>query len=131
MLHRHGCAVVVVLCACAGTAAGAPVVWQIGVPDNSDNEFGDTPMQRAPIDYSVPLDWADYLDSPGDFWLDFPGQINPPEDWPIMPQTVHIHFDTLETLVEPELRVWASYRSVDQRPFFVALCAPRDADCQS
>ena len=96
------------------SANAVELVWQIGVPDNSDDEFGDTPMQRDPIFYTVPLDWADHIDSPGDFWLDFPGQINPPEDWPTMPQTVHIDF-TLDALVPNAiLHVWASYRDVYQ-----------------
>ncbi len=62
----------------------------------------------------MPLDWADHLDTAGDFWLDFPGQINPPEDWPTMPQTVHIDFALNALTHNAILHVWASYRDVYQ-----------------
>ena len=96
------------------SANAVELVWQIGVPDNSDDEFGETPMQREPIFYTVPSDWADHLDTADDFWQDFPNQVNPPEDWPTMPQTVHIDFDLASPMVGVVLHVWASYHDVYQ-----------------
>ena len=52
--------------------------------------------------------------APGDFWQDFPSQINPPEDWPTMPQTVHIDFDLVSPVSGVVLHVWASYHDVYQ-----------------
>ncbi len=96
------------------SANAVELVWQIGVADNSFDEFGTTPMQREPIFYTVPLNWADYIDTPGDFWRDFPYHLNPPEDWPIMPQTVHIDFDLAAPMAMSTLHVWACYNDVDQ-----------------